>query len=316
LESSRSPGNRKGIPISASNYLIFIRKEVFMDITEIHTLGRGLFRPEGVMCRDDGMVFAADVRGMCAQINRDGETVFFGDVGGIPNGICMDPAGNCIIANIGNGQIQRLFPNGRHDVIAAEAGGRPIPSPNFPFMDAKGRLWVSNSTYREDLDAAIQNPAPDGSIVLIEKGEARIVAEGVFFANGLALDAEERFVYVAETTKRAITRFRIADDGMLTDRELYGPPVLGPLGFPDGIAFDEAGNLWITFPAWNALGFLTPRRELRIVLEDPRGAILRRPSNICFGWDDRKTAFVGSLDGDTIPFFQVPHPGVRLVHQR
>ena len=105
-------------------------------------------------------------------------------------------------------------------------------------------------------------------------------------------------------------------DGSLVDREVYGPKPLAELGIPDGIAFDEAGNLWVTFPRWNAVGYITPERSLEMVLEDPEGKVLKRPSNICFGWEDRKTAFIGSLDGTNIPYFQVPHPGMRLVHQK
>ncbi len=152
-------------------------------------------------------------------------------------------------------------------------------------------------------------------MVLIENGSARIVAEGIYFANGVAVDQEERYLYVAESTKRDILRFRIGDDGTLKEREVYGPSFLGPLGFPDGIAFDEAGNLWVTFPAWNAVGYISPDRDLVMVIEDPIGEVLKRPSNICFGWEGRKTAFIGSLDGSTIPYFQVPYPGMRLVHQ-
>jgi sugar lactone lactonase YvrE len=166
------------------------------------------------------------------------------------------------------------------------------------------------------VDGALQDPAPDGSIVLLEKGSARIVADRIYFANGLAMDPEEPFLYVAETMLRRILRFRVHEDGSLSRREVYGPWVLGPLGFPDGIAFDEAGNLWITFPAWNAVGYLTPRRELEIALEDPERRVLKRLSNICFGWEERRTAFIGSLDGTTIPYFRVPHPGARLIHQR
>jgi len=48
----------------------------------------------------------------------------------------------------------------------------------------------------------------------------------------------------------------------------------------------------------------------------PERKVLQRPSNICFGWEERKTAFIGSLDGTTIPYFQVPTPGARLIHQK
>jgi gluconolactonase len=286
-----------------------------MSISDVRTIGNGVMRPEGIMVLKDGTILTADARGQCARIDRTGKTTFFGDVGGVPNGICVDREGNCIIANIGSGEVQCLSQDGRHRVLATEADGKSIPSPNFPFADSRGRLWVSNSTDRQNLDAAIQRPAPDGSVVLIENGMSRIVADGIYFANGVAIDPEERYLYVAETTKRDVLRFKIASDGALYDREVYGPALLGPLGYPDGIAFDEAGNLWVTFPAWNAVGYISPEGDLVMVIEDPDRKVLKRPTNICFGWEERKTAFIGSLDGSTIPYFQAPYPGMRLVHQ-
>lgn len=287
-----------------------------INISDVKTIGAGLLRPEGVMALDDGTLYASDARGECAKIERNGNTTFWGSVGGLPNGICVDKKGNCIIANIGNGEVQSLSPQGNHQVLMTEASGKKTPTPNFPLIDSQERLWVSNSTNRQNLDEALQRPIPDGSIVLLEKGFPRIVAEDICFANGLAIDREEKFLYVAETMKRRILRFKIAGNGSLPDREVYGPEILGPFGFPDGIAFDEAGNLWITFPLWNAVGYLTPQRELVIALEDPESKVLKRPSNICFGWEDRKTAFIGSLDGTNIPYFEVPSPGMGLVHQK
>ena len=286
-----------------------------IDLNEINTIGAGIMRPEGVVVQKDGTVLAADARGQIARISPDGETSFYGDVGGTPNGICLDGEGNCIIANIGNGRVQSLGRDGAHRVLMTEAKGKRMPTPNFPFVDSKGRLWVSNSSYREDIEDAIQNPAPDGCIVLIEKGRARIVAEGIYFANGVALNADESNLYVAATMQRVVFQYKIETDGSLTSSEVYGPSPLAELGYPDGIAFDEEGNLWVTFPAWNAVGFITPEGELVMVLEDPRGVILKRPTNICFGWKNLETAFIGSLDGTGIPNFRAPYPGMKLVHQ-
>jgi gluconolactonase len=287
-----------------------------IDLSKVGTVGEGLLRPEGVMAADDGTIYTTDGRGRCARIGKDGKTAFFGDLGGLPNGVCLDPDGNCIVANIGNGQVQSLSADGRHRVLMTDADGKRMYTPNFPFIDSKNRLWVSNSTDHEDLNVALQKYIPDGSVALFQKGKARVVAYGMCFANGLTLDAEEKFLYVAETIKRRILRYEIAADGSLSGAQVYGPDFLGKLGFPDGIAFDEAGNLWITFPGWNAVGYLTPGQELVMVLEDPEGAILRRPTNICFGRRERKTAFLGSLEGTTIPCFEVPYPGMRLIHQK
>ncbi|RJQ86488.1 MAG: SMP-30/gluconolactonase/LRE family protein [Desulfobacteraceae bacterium] len=287
-----------------------------MDISQVKTIGKGLMRPEGAMALDDGTLYAADGRGQCAHIQRDGRTEFFGDLGGAPNGICIDPRGPCIVANIGNGQVQSVQPDGRHEILLTHAGGRRMRAPNFPFLDSKGRLWVSNSTEQEDISSVLVDPKPDGCVVLIENGRARIVAEGIYFANGLTLDHEEACLYVAQTMRRNILRYRILSDGTLGPAELFGPDFLGRLGFPDGIAFDAAGNLWVTFPQWNAVGYITPAGVLKMYLEDPQRRVLQRPSNICFGWEGRTTAFIGNLDGTTIPYFSVPHPGMRLVHQQ
>lgn len=287
-----------------------------IDISEVKTIGSDIMRPEGVMALDDGSLYTADARGQCARIDRSGETTFFGDVDGVPNGICIDTKGNCIIANIGNGRVQSLSPEGHHDVLLTEAEGRRMVAPNFPYVDFEGRLWCSNSTEHENLNAALQQPVPDGCVFVIEEGKARIVADGICFANGITLDAKEEYLYVAETMQRDVLRYKINADGSLGKAEVYGPKSLGELGAPDGIAFDEASNLWVTFPSWNAVGYIDPNGDLQLVLEDPGRKVLKRPTNICFGWKERKTAFIGSLEGTTIPYFQVPHPGMRLVHQK
>jgi len=286
-----------------------------IELDNVNILGNGVIRPEGVMVRKDGIVLAADARGQIAKIDPSGNISFYGDVGGVPNGICLDEQGNCIIANIGNGRVQSLAEDGTHRVLMTEAEGKAMPSPNFPYVDRKGRLWVTNSSYRDNIDEALWDPAPDGSVVLIDQGAARIAAEEIYFANGVTLNSDESRLYVAATTQRAVIQYDVQADGSLTSPETYGPSPLAEMGHPDGIAFDEAGNLWVTFPLWNAVGLITPERELVMVLEDPLGRVLKRPTNICFGWKNRETAFIGSLDGTGIPCFRAPFPGMRLVHQ-
>jgi len=283
---------------------------------QVKTIGSGLLRPEGIMALDDGSLYAADGRGRCARIEKNGNTSFFGNVGGLPNGICLDRHGNCIIANIGNGEVQSLTTEGIHTVLLSEVDGRKMPAPNFPFIDSRGAIWVSNSTSLSAIDKALREPVPDGCVILIVNGKPCIVADGICFANGIALDSREEYLYVAETMMKRVLRYPIRPDRSLGKHEVYGPEDLGKRGYPDGIAFDEAGNAWIAFPAWNAVGYIDPQGNLEIVLEDPDEKVLHQPSNICFGREGRKTAFIGSLAGTTIPYFEVPCPGARLVHQK
>ena len=48
----------------------------------------------------------------------------------------------------------------------------------------------------------------------------------------------------------------------------------------------------------------------------PAATMLRRPTNLCFGGDDLCTAYLGSLEGTSLPTFRTPYPGMPLVHQR
>ena len=279
----------------------------------IGRIGHDLERSEGVMVARDGAVWASDYRGGCVRIAPDGSQQRIGALGGEPNGICLDPEGRVVVANLA-GSVQRLDPRtGAHETIATSAGGRAIPSPNFPFLDRQRRLWVSNSTARAQYMDAIYEHAPDGFLFRIdERGHAEVVADDLWFANGVALDAGEGFVYVAESTRYRVTRFPIRPDGSLGPREQYGddlPTV------PDGIAFDEAGNLWVTCPAINAIGYLTPDRAWVTYVEDPDGTALKLPTNVAFGGPDRRTAYVGNLAGPSLPTFPVPWPGMALVHQ-
>ena len=281
-------------------------------LDEIRHVGRDLQRCEGVMCARDGTVWAADGRGACTWIAPDGREGRVGRVGGEPNGICLDRDGRVVIANL-HGEVQLLDPKtGAHDVLAREASGRPTPSPNFPFLDRQDGLWVSNSSARTDLMQAILEPQGDGFLYRLREGRSEIVAEDLWFANGVAVDADERFVYVAESSAMRVVRFPVRPDGTLGEREQYGPD-LGTA--PDGIAFDEAGNLWVVLPLPNALGIVTPARAWEIVVEDPDATKMRLPTNVCFGGPDRRTAYVGNLVGPSLPTFRVPVPGMALVHQ-
>src|SRR5689334_2849089 len=136
----------------------------------IRYVGSDLQRCEGVMCARDGTVWAADGRGACARLAADGTPTRVGNVGGEPNGICFDRAGRIVIANLA-GSVQRLDPaTGRHEVLATEASGVRTTSPNFPFVDRRDRLWVSNSSARPDLMEAIMQPAGDGFLFCIRDG--------------------------------------------------------------------------------------------------------------------------------------------------
>jgi sugar lactone lactonase YvrE len=114
--------------------------------------------------------------------------------------------------------------------------------------------------------------------------------------------------------KRRVLRYPIRPDGSVGPQEVYGPDVLGKMGFPDGIAFDEAGNLWVTFPMWNAIGYITPQRELVVVLEDPERQVLKRPAHL-LRRKGKENGLYRQPRRAKHPLLRGPYPGARLVHQ-
>ena len=179
----------------------------------------------------------------------------------------------------------------------------------------------------------------DGYIALADKKGIRVVADGFQFTNEIRLDEKEEHIYIVETTGQRISRMKVAADGSLSGREVFGPYKLGRFGFPDGIAFDAFGNLWGTLVMSDQLFFLTPEGEFHIFLEDGNeaaslameqafiedrltpelmlaagGTIAPWFASITFGGQDLSTAYIGSLKGNRIPYFQSPVPGLPMVH--
>jgi sugar lactone lactonase YvrE len=153
------------------------------------------------------------------------------------------------------------------------------------------------------------------------------------------MDAREEYLYVAETTGGCISRLRVLDDGRLGEREIFGPSRLGRGAWPDGIAFDSAGNLWGTMVYSDKLFVLTPQGDLCVLLDegDPQKVdalekafqsnqvdeqvlfatgqgIAPWMASVTFGGPDLRTLYIGSLRGSRLPYLQAPVPGLPMVH--
>jgi gluconolactonase len=256
--------------------------------------------------------------------------------GSLPNGLCFDADGALLIANWGTERLERMTRDGQTSVLLDQIDGQPLGKVNFVARDVAGRLWMTVTTQMQPWTDHVRTMSRDGYIALIDGRGARIVADGLCGTNELRFDPTGQWLYVAETTARHITRFRI-DGDRLTDREVYGPANLG--GFCDGIAFDSYGNLWTTLVMADRLVAITPKGDVRVILDlggDPSalavlddawaagtltpqimqatgGALCRWMASITFGGPDLKTVYLGSLQGHRIPFFHAPVAGLPLL---
>jgi gluconolactonase len=301
-------------------------------VAELRKIGIGLNRPEDVVVGRDGRVWASDPESACAQILPDGRLRRVGQAGGAPNGINMDASGRIVIANFGlgtapTGPLQRLDPEtGAVELLCRQIDGRTLVASNYPIVDRAGNIWCSHSTF--DQERSWQGLA-DGFVYRVRPdGRAEIMADGFQFANGLALDADESHLYVCQSVGRNVVRCRVRTDGSLSAPEPYGP-ILGNPAFPratpeqragfgatDGCGFDQDGNLWVTLVLANKVVAITPSGEVRTIIHDPTGDVMRWPTNVSWGGADLRDLYIGSVRRDYVLHARSPVPGMPLVHQR
>lgn len=308
-----------------------------VELGDCRKFGVGVQRPEDVTVGRDGTVWISDQKSACARVLPDGSFTRVGLAGGAPNGINLDLEGRIVIANFGGpedgvGPLQRLDPvSGQVTTLCDSLGGRKLFGANYPLVDGRGRVWCSHSTYGP-LDAAWAGQH-DGAIFRVDGAQVEVLAEGIEFANGIAFDADDRYLYVCQTTACNVIRFPINADGSLGKPSPYGPTLgytnaevqhLRPLtldqrsqlGPTDGCGFDVEGNLWVTLVLANKIVAITPNQEVVTVVCDPAGTLLRKPTNVSWGGKDMRDLYIGSVTSDYVLKVRSPIPGMRMWHQR
>jgi sugar lactone lactonase YvrE len=152
--------------------------------------------------------------------------------------------------------------------------------------------------------------------MLVEEGRARIVADGLFFANEVRMSADETVLYAAETAAGRVIRYDVAADGSLTNRQPFGPDPLWEGALTDGVVVDAAGCVWVTEITRNALVRIAPDGTASLMLEDRAGEKVRVPTSLTFAGPDLRDALIGSLEMDRLPRFRCETPGLEPPHWR
>ena len=194
---------------------------------------------------------------------------------------------------------------------------------NFVFEDDRDRVWITVSTRRVPRAAGYRPDVADGFIVLADARGVRIVADGIGFTNEAMLSPGGHWLYVNETFARRLSRFRVAPDGSLGGKEIV--TTFGHGTYPDGLAFDAEGHVWITSIVSNRVLRVAPDGATTLVLEDAdpahvdwceaaylrcelgrphldkaAGRVLKNISSLAFGGPDLRTAYLGCLLGDAV----------------
>jgi len=187
-----------------------------------------------------------DKEGDIWLVEKDaGNLVFISDhttqryfVEGSPNGIAIDHSGLVWFCDSKQNSIRTFDPiSSATETIVSHYENQALKMPNDLTFDQKGNLlFTCPGDTLEDNTGYICCLTP-------EKQLSKIF-EGMYYPNGLALNKAQNQLFVAETGTKKIWSFDWnPETQQLGDKTLF-TATGGTIG-PDGIAFDENGNLYV-----------------------------------------------------------------------
>jgi sugar lactone lactonase YvrE len=241
--------------------------------TNSETLVEGLTFPEGVRWHDGALWFSDMHAHTVQRLELGGAPEVIAAVLECPSGLGFLPDGTPLVVSMHDRRLLALGPDGprEHADLSALAPWHT----NDMHVDRHGRAYVGN--FGDD-SAPPHPPSPTVLLLVEPTGEARVVAEDLWFPNGIAISPDGGTLVVAETRSvpGKLTAFSVAADGSLSERRTL---VEFEGGFPDGIAIDAEGGVWVAMPFGEELVRVTAAGEIdrRIPFPSPYAVALGGP---------------------------------------
>ncbi|HSR54439.1 MAG TPA: SMP-30/gluconolactonase/LRE family protein [Acidobacteriota bacterium] len=204
---------------------------------------------EDVAVDSQGRLYAGTADGRILRITlrpQDGDQVeVFAKGLGRPLGLHFDAQERLVVADADLGLL-RLDARGKAEVLSTQAEGLPFAFTDDLDIARDGRIFFSDASSKwsqPDYMLDLLEARPYGRLLVYDprSGETRVVLDGLYFANGVALSMNEDFVAVNETYRFRIHRCWLKGPSAGTcDMLAQDLP-----GYPDGIASDRRGQLWV-----------------------------------------------------------------------
>jgi gluconolactonase len=160
-----------------------------------------------------------------------------------------------------------------------------LPGWNDLCTDARGRIWVGSVRFRV-FDPDVK-PVPGECWRVEAEGRGAPLYDGVLHANGIALAPDERWLAHSDTRSRVLWAHALDADGNVSQRRAL--PVDGA---PDGLAFDDAGCVWVAIADGGRVERLTPEGRVDRRLAVPA----RMVTSVCFAGSGLRELIVVTAD--------------------
>lgn len=223
--------------------------------------------PEHVHIGPDGKLYVALASGKILRMDPDGgRQQVYASTGGRVLGFDFDATGHLIAADAMKGLLS-IAPDGQVTLLTDRVGDASILYANAVVVAKSGKIYFSDASMRfaprdwggtfEASVLDILEQAATGRVLEYDPATktTRVVARGLSFANGVALSADERSLYVSETGQYRIWKVAVTahELDLAPLANVGGQNALAPAqvlfdnlpGYPDNLMRGLDGRIWV-----------------------------------------------------------------------
>lgn len=259
-------------------------------VEEVNRVGPRLGFAEGPFwVADEGVLYLSDLGGRVMRRLRP-PRAFDVVLLGRTNGIGRLPSGDivfCDLSSSGRPGLSRLLPGGgRSPLVDRWPGGEGTAAgvfngPNDLVVSRRGSVFFTDPG-----DGDGGRLGFTGVFRADPSGSVELVSRSVRAPNGIVLSGDQRTLYVAERTPPRIVAFSLDGEERATGfRSVF--VVLDD--YADGLAVDDADNVYAAVRQASRIDAFSRTGRRWGALRFPR-----RPANMSFGDDDRRTLYVAA----------------------
>jgi len=238
----------------------------------IDILIKDLKFPEGPVVMNNGCVYCVELLGsVITEYNPHIKQVRRFDVHGAPNGMTILDDHTLLFCDAKNNSIRSLnLKHGETKTLAKEINGIPFRAPNDLIIDHDGNILFT-------CPGGSQKEPIGYMCALTKKGDVKVIAENMYFPNGLLLINDEKQIIINETWQH---RLLIGDwnKETLKIENIKTFYHIGGSAEPDGLTLSKDGFIYAAVYGTGMVWVFDLKGNLIRQIQLPG----QNPTNLCF----------------------------------